>query len=67
MAAPYAPHAAIDRVTDLGITTAWPILGVVGLRTPGRRGTGRAGPDADGHAPPADAPVTDTQPVDVAK
>ena len=28
----FAPRASLDRVADLGETTGWPILGVVGLR-----------------------------------
>ena len=31
----FAPRAALDRIRDLGNTTAWPILGVIGLRHQG--------------------------------
>ena len=31
----FAPHGALDRAADLGVTADWPILGVIGLRTPG--------------------------------
>jgi hypothetical protein len=27
----YAPHYALDRITDLGASTQWPVLGVIGL------------------------------------
>ena len=27
----FAPHTSLDRAADLGVTTGWPILGVVGL------------------------------------
>jgi hypothetical protein len=33
----FAPRAALDQVADLGVTTGWPILGVIGLRLHGRR------------------------------
>ena len=33
----FAPRASLDRVADLGETTGWPILGVVGVRQ--KRGT----------------------------
>ncbi len=32
----FAPHAALDQAVDLGVTTGWPLLGVIGLRQ--RRG-----------------------------
>ena len=28
----FAPHAALDQAVDLGVTTGWPLLGVIGLR-----------------------------------
>jgi hypothetical protein len=28
----FAPHSALDRAADLGVTADWPILGVIGLR-----------------------------------
>lgn len=31
----FAPHGALDRAADLGVTADWPILGVIGIR---RRG-----------------------------
>ena len=35
----FAPRASLDRVADLGETTGWPILGVVGVRRrPGTHG-----------------------------
>lgn len=34
----FAPRASLDRAADLGVTTGWPILGVVGInRKPVRR------------------------------
>lgn len=33
----FAPHAALDQAVDLGVTTGWPLLGVIGLRPPHRR------------------------------
>jgi capsular polysaccharide biosynthesis protein len=32
----FAPHAALDRAADLGVTAGWPIVGVVGMHR--RRG-----------------------------
>jgi capsular polysaccharide biosynthesis protein len=38
----FAPRASLDRVADLGETTGWPILGVVGVRQkPGTQGVWR--------------------------
>jgi capsular polysaccharide biosynthesis protein len=38
----FAPRASLDRVADLGETTGWPILGVVGVRQkPGTHGVWR--------------------------
>ncbi len=28
----FAPHSALDRAADLGVTAGWPILGVIGIR-----------------------------------
>ena len=28
----FAPHSALDQAVDLGVTTGWPLLGVIGLR-----------------------------------
>jgi hypothetical protein len=28
----FAPHSALDRAADLGVTADWPILGVIGIR-----------------------------------
>jgi capsular polysaccharide biosynthesis protein len=28
----FAPHAALEQAVDLGVTTGWPLLGVIGLR-----------------------------------
>ena len=33
----FAPRAALDQAVDLGLTTGWPILGVVGLQRRRRR------------------------------
>jgi capsular polysaccharide biosynthesis protein len=33
----FAPHAALDQAVDLGVTTGWPLLGVIGLRQRARR------------------------------
>lgn len=34
----FAPRVALDRAADLGVTTGWPILGVIGVhRRPARR------------------------------
>lgn len=33
----FAPRAALDQAVDLGLTTGWPILGVVGLQQRRRR------------------------------
>ncbi|MGH3222745.1 MAG: hypothetical protein ACRDPY_29300, partial [Streptosporangiaceae bacterium] len=32
----FAPHSALDQAADLGLTADWPILGVIGIRRPGR-------------------------------
>ena len=65
----FAPRSALDRVVDLGVTTGWPILGVVGLRKrEGRHSEGPAaqpsvdgGPDGGGQGG-ADRPPADTRP-----
>jgi hypothetical protein len=46
----FAPRASLDQAVDLGLTTGWPILGVVGLEQ--RRGRRRRG-KAPAAAPPA--------------
>ena len=33
----FAPHAALDQAVDLGVTTGWPLLGVIGLKRGSRR------------------------------
>lgn len=33
----FAPHAALDQAVDLGVTTGWPLLGVIGLGRGSRR------------------------------
>ena len=33
----FAPHAALDQAVDLGVTTGWPLLGVIGLDRRSRR------------------------------
>lgn len=51
----FAPHAAVDRIKDLGDTTGWPVLGVIGLRrkkkAAPRPGAAGAGYDAGGEMP----------------
>jgi capsular polysaccharide biosynthesis protein len=49
----YAPHYALDRITDLGVSTQWPIIGVIGLRKHKRRGRAhRSEPARPGQEPP---------------
>jgi capsular polysaccharide biosynthesis protein len=49
----YAPHYALDRITDLGVSTNWPIIGVIGLRKHKRRGRAhRSEPARPGQEPP---------------
>ncbi len=49
----YAPHYALDRITDLGVSTQWPIIGVIGLRKHKRRGRARRSqPAQPGQEPP---------------
>jgi hypothetical protein len=39
----FSPRAALDQAVDLGLTTGWPILGVIGLKQRrGRRGRGKS-------------------------
>ena len=33
----FAPRAALDQAVDLGVTTGWPLLGVIGLRQSHKR------------------------------
>lgn len=42
----YAPHYALDRITDLGASTKWPVLGVIGLRRSRRFRRRRSGQPA---------------------
>ena len=56
----YAPHYALDRITDLGISTQWPVLGVIGLHQHGRRGRPyrpRQAPSGQGQPRPAPGPA----------
>jgi capsular polysaccharide biosynthesis protein len=41
----FAPRASLDQVADLGETTGWPILGVMGLRPKKKRHGSRNAPD----------------------
>jgi CheY-specific phosphatase CheX len=34
----FAPHVSLDRAADLGVTTGWPVLGVVGMQRRRARG-----------------------------
>jgi hypothetical protein len=48
---PFAPHGALDQVTDLAATTEWPVLGVISLRRRrGSRTRRRALPDTSAPA-----------------
>jgi hypothetical protein len=61
----YAPHYALDRITDLGISTQWPVLGVIGLHQHGRRGRPhrpQAAPSGQWQPPPAPGPAAGDPP-----
>ncbi len=59
----YAPHYALDRITDLGVSTQWPIIGVIGLRKHKRRGRAhRSEPARPGQEPPLMTGADDYRP-----
>lgn len=49
----FAPHGALDQAADLGVTTGWPILGVIAIR--GLRGPAALPGAKDPHLPEAPA------------
>jgi hypothetical protein len=53
----FAPHGALDRAADLGVTADWPILGVIGIRKRGWLATllarSAAAPETPRPEPPA--------------
>jgi hypothetical protein len=44
----FAPRAALDQAVDLGLTTGWPILGVIGLKQRGGRRRRKSGSKGKG-------------------
>ncbi len=52
----FAPRTALDQAVDLGVTTGWPMLGVIGIRR--RRGRRRSAPGKPGTAGAARSPAT---------
>jgi hypothetical protein len=61
----FAPHGALDRAADLGVTADWPILGVIGIRRLGWLVALTARPAASPDARGPEARLPDTRATDI--